>query len=131
METRRRHPLPLFALAFVLLACAGIHARETVLMPTMSQAWSTVISKHVELAATAMPEEEANVIREKNAAMQAALDSGDRYQVRGADWLALRVAATAGIASRVASGEIGPGVADSIRETLNQFDADFVKLGAR
>lgn len=117
----------------LLAACAGVKARETVLMPAMAQAWSTVLAKHVEAAAAAGQPEGSNpaTVREQAAAMQAALDSGDRYAVFSVDWATLRVAALAGVQVRVSANEIGPGVGLSIVETVRQFDQRMTQLLAR
>jgi len=114
-------------------ACAGVKARETVLMPAMAQAWSTVLAKHVEAAVAAGQPEGSNpeTVRDQAAAMQAALDSGDRYAVHSVDWATLRVAALAGVQVRVSANEIGPGVGLSIVETVRKFDQRMTQLLAR
>lgn len=117
----------------LIAACAGVKARETVLMPAMAQAWSTPLMKQVEAAAVAgLPEGvDPAAVREKAAAMQIALDSGDRYAVNSGDWAMLRSAALAGIQARVKAGEIGPGVGLSLVETVRQFDQRMTQLLAR
>lgn len=116
---------------FALSSCAGVHARETVLMPTMLQAWETTLAKHVEVVAAGSAAELAADLRSKSEAMRTALASGDRYMMASTDWPTLRQAALAGIQLRVSSGEIGPGVGLSIVETTNLFDRNFSKLVSR
>jgi predicted aspartyl protease len=117
----------------LIAACAGVKARETVLMPVMAQAWSTVLSLHVEVAATtnALEGVDPELLRSKSAAMQAALNSGDRYSVVAADWALLRPAALAGVQARVTANEIGAGVGMSIVETVRQFDVRMTQLLGR
>lgn len=119
----------LFLLA---LACAGTRARETVLMPAMAQQWSHTLAPHVEAAAAAgAVATPAAELREKSAAMQTALDSGDRYSVSAADWNVLRPAALAGVQVRVDAKAIGPGVGLSMVEAVRQFDERMTQLLAR
>lgn len=127
----RSNRLPALLLGLILAACAGVKARETVLMPVMLQAWSTVLAKHVESVAATSAPEVATPLREKAEALRVALDSGDRYQALTVDWPTLRQAALAGVQLRVTANEIGPGVGLSIVETVNQFDQNWTKLGAR
>lgn len=122
-----------FTLPSIVGACAGTRARETVLMPAMAAAWSQMLAKHVEAAAAAGVVEnvEPKTLREKSAAMQTALDSGDRYAVSADDWNLLRPAALAGVQVRVNANEIGPGVGLEIVETVRQFDQRMTQLKAR
>ena len=44
----KKHHLLSSILLLTLAACAGVEARESILMPTMSRAYSTLIARHVE-----------------------------------------------------------------------------------
>lgn len=133
----RHTTLGLVAIVLQLLAvaCAGVRARETALMPVMAKAWSTVVAGAVESGVVAgkLPAEQtAEQVRAASTAMQQALDSGDRYSVRAVDWTSLRQVALDGIAARAAlpasGGGIGGGVAMSLVETVNEFDRNHTKL---
>lgn len=122
--------LATFLALAVSSACTGVQARENVLMPAMSRAYTTVIEKHVDrgIAEAELDATAAQSLQDLQAGLIAALDSGDRHEVDGSAWATLRPFALAGIDARVQAGEIGPGVADSIRETVTQFDQRMVQL---
>lgn len=134
---KTRSPLALAMISLVLVACTGIKAREHVLMPAMSKAWSVVIARHVEvgvahrLDAGAINVDQAEATRRESVLMQDVLDSGDRTRVITVDWPGLRRAAKDGIARRIDTGEIGPGVGMTFVETIERFDEDMTKLLAR
>ena len=104
----------------LLSACAGTKARENVLMPAMHEAYVRVIERHVERGGGDPGE---------SASLREALAAGDVVGVLALDWNALRIAALRGIEARLAGGEIGPGVAASIAETLAEFDRRMAQLG--
>lgn len=116
--------LAAMAALLLTLACAGVSARENVLMPAMSKAFATVVAPAVDRGATEAGVDLGDAVQ----VFQDALDSGDREQVRVLDWSGLRALALSGIQARVDAGEIGPGVARSLLETVNQFDARHSQL---
>lgn len=122
----KRH-LILVALAATLFAgCAGIRARENVLMPVMQQAFTTVIRPTAERAA------EPPVAALDRAAE--ILASGEREL--GRELLGLWAdtilpAFIEGINARIMAGEIGRGVAESLLETTRQFELNLMRLVAR
>lgn len=134
----RRYALwtPIQAL-LLLAACTGITARETLLMPTMLTLWDSAISHDVAigiddaLANGGLTEAQAAIWREEAVSMAGALASGDRTAAAEIDWLALRELALAGIQARVTDGELGEGVAESFRETVDVFDENWQILSGR
>lgn len=111
------------ALTIVVLAmtaCAGSQARQTILTPALQQALVSIEAQALAGGAT-----EAQV-----EALSDALESGDRVGAAAA-WPAVRAAAEADIESRLQSGVIGPGVAESHRERLRNFEEGVIALGRR
>ena len=128
------------ALLLLLLsasACTGIVAREEVLMPSMSLAWSPTISTQIEhdvsdrLGLGVIDAEQAKVILDESDAMLAALQSGERGRVIEVDWSMLRMSGLAGIQHRLDAEEIGPITAGSFIETVFQFNESWVLLLSR
>ena len=114
-------------------ACAGLKAREEILMPAMKIAWRA-ISKNVEqgieasLATADIDAVLAAGIRSEIIAMDSALASGDPLRVADVNWHRLKRMAEAGINARRASGEIGYGVAQILLERLKKFHEAYVAL---
>lgn len=114
MKTIRRI-LPFLLL--ILVACAGAAARQNLLLPSMQQAWVGVRAQvadqllHVEDSATTA----------ELAGADAALQTGDAVAVAAVDWPRIDAAAEASIERRVQAQDIGPAVAESLRERLRQF----------
>lgn len=110
----------------IATACAGIRARENVLMPAMAQAFATVIRPNAEAAAEP-PAVELDRARE-------ILDSGDRTlapELLGLWTESILPAFVEGINARFEAGEIGPGVARSLMETTRQFELNLMRLASR
>ena len=117
-----------------LAACAGITAREEGLMRVMAGVWPnvrTVVEAGVEDAVEAgdLDEQGRAALVEEMDAMAMALESGDRHELLSVDWATLSVFAERGIAAR--RGEIGPGVAASLRERNVRFNEAFIKVLSR
>lgn len=121
--------LSILALAgIVACACAGLKARENVLLPTMRQTWPSI-----KLLAQRGAGEFAEAprvllvleIAEMSDLMEAPIDSNTITKLRQVDWPLLRVAADLGVSARETAAEIGPGVAVSLRERIVQFDAAY------
>ena len=116
--------------ALVLVACAGIKAREHVQMPAMSAAYQAVILPHVERGAVAggIP------VPLAAAGLGDALKGDDRGAVAaflGVWRNELRPLFAAGVAARVDAGELGPNGARVLMETAVRFDANMTLLGER
>jgi hypothetical protein len=113
-------------LAFVAMAaCAGIRARDMALLPAVKTAWTSVQQDVLR----GDPELVVEV-----ADLTAAFDSGDRVQiaiVAGRTIDTLLEAAQSGIDARLVAGEIGLGVAASLRERLRLFEESIEKLVSR
>ena len=105
-----------------LFGCAGVAARENVLMPAMSAAWSVEIGPALLRAGA-----DARVVAD----VQTLLDSGDVSAVGSISAAvdALRGVYLDSIASDLAAGRIGPNGAAILRETLRQFELNLFKLG--
>lgn len=109
-----RRILPLFLL--LLVACAGAAAREDVQLPSMQQAWANVRAQIADQLIQAPNDSTTATL----AAADAALATGG-VSVATVDWATLDAAAEACIDRREAAQDIGPDVADSLRERLKQF----------
>ena len=124
-----------FLAALVLTACAGLRAREHVLLPILRLAWAGV-AQDIEaglanaVAKGDLDEPIAAAVRAQVDRMGHALEAGDLKAVLAVDWRSLTMALR-GIRSRLAAGDIGPSVASSLAERLMQFNAAWTRLGAR
>lgn len=115
----RRWPLLLFPIACLalLLSCAGNAARQDVLLPAMRTAWTTMRTEVArEVAATSSSTGAAAA-----AAADAALAIGTPAAVAAVDWPTIEQLDEGDITRRAKAGEIGPGVAASLRERAAQF----------
>lgn len=125
------------ATALVSTGCVGISKRETSMMVGMSFTWTAEIAEDVErglqagVASGQFSEGQAELWRAEAAALTEALASGDRTQVIGIDWPALRRLALDGIQVLVDRGEITTGGAASFIETVNRFDQNLLTLISR
>lgn len=114
--------------AVVMLAgCAGLAARENVLIPAMKMAW-VGISNDIDVGISKLTVDQAYVIRVQQLRMGTALDAGSIEGILSADWRLLRRVAEKGILVRVQRGEIGPKVARSLHERLVMFTHALLEL---
>ena len=102
---------------FLIAACAGTTARTEALLPAMRQAW-VGIRPAVERHITSIDDLTYN---QALAAADAALASGEPVSFASVAWQLIDESHEADVARRVKAGEIGPGVAESLRERLAQF----------
>lgn len=116
MRTRTRAVIAAIIITLAS-ACAGGVARERVLLPAMRSAWPSI---RLQAEHIATPVEAITV-----AAMDQAMQIGTEMALASADWQAVKSLAVARIYERTAAGEIGPGVAASLSERVNQFDRAF------
>lgn len=118
--------------ALFLSACAGVQARENVLVPAMKVAYANV-AKDVERGVTnALALEDitpaaAAELRKLSADMTAALDVGTVAAVLAVNWHKLETIATIGIET---SG-FGPTVKKILRQRLAKFTESYSKLVVR
>ena len=124
--TTKAFLIGLVAITGLLLStnCAGIKVRESALIPAMQTAWPAVsasVSRASQTAAT------AKLLK----AMTDALDAQDRFAAKAVNWPLLKSFAMIGISIRLKAKEIGPGVAESLRERVRVFDLSYRKLIAR
>jgi hypothetical protein len=118
------------ALAVLFLsACAGVKAREEVLMPRMAEAFAR-IEPEVErgMVARSLPAPEVEGVRDLVRRVREALGSGNRAELMPLDWPRLRDLAQAGIMDRVGAGEIDVGVAAGKIERLRLFTESWAKV---
>ncbi len=119
--------------ALLASSCAGLTAREEILMPAMKVAW-IAISKNVEqgieygLFSSEIDASEAAGIRSEIIAMDRALASGDPLRVADVNWHRLRRIAAQGIDWRRQQREIGYGVAYILNQRLGKFHEAYVAL---
>jgi hypothetical protein len=116
MKTIRR-VLPWLLL--VLVACAGAIAREEVQLPSMQMAWSNVRAQVADQLLHAPDDSTTATL----AAADQALATGNATALAAVDWEAIEAAAEVSIRRREQAQEIGPHVAESLRERLRQFSA--------
>lgn len=118
---RRRAPLFLLLLSSLLClaasACAGAAARTTATLPAMRAAWSAIKIEAEREAAATQSAEGVQAVVVADGAMQA----GDVAAIVAAPWPIVHQLAEGDIQRRVAAGQIGPGVAQSLREELRLF----------
>ena len=103
--------------ALLIAACAGTTARTEVLLPAMRQAWVGIrpaVDRHI----TSIDDLAHN---QALMAADSALQTGEPVSFAGVAWQLIDESHEADVARRLASGEIGPGVAESLRERLTQF----------
>lgn len=120
-----------------LAACAGTAAREHTLLPAMRLAWPGVqaavargITTGLEAQSQTLTAAAAAELTTATREMKAALETGEAGQVAAASvmWPALEALAFTGIDARVRAGEIGSGVAESLRERVRQFSLALIKF---
>lgn len=114
--------------ALALAGCTGQKARDHVLMPAMALAWPGVsadVQRGIDDAAADgdLTMVEAAQWDSTLVNFGAAVREGDRTQfaAEAGNWPAFRAFGDRGIADRVEDGEIGPGVAASFTERLDNF----------
>lgn len=98
--------------ALALVACAGITARQDVLLPAIAGAWPAVRAEAV------LGDPQVEPIA---AQADTALQAGDKIRIGAVPWAQIQAAATAGIAAKVTAGAVTAGVAESLRERDRQF----------
>jgi hypothetical protein len=104
----------LFFLSCLAAACFGTAARDNLLLPSMGGSWSKVRPMvERELARVPNAEAAAAVVE-----VDKAIDTGPPARLAAVRWPLLEQLAEDDIARRLAAGEIGPGVATSLRGLL-------------
>lgn len=125
----------LFLCASVLAlgACIGSHFRPEVLFPPTAAAWPDVAEEVERGLADGLSDGDltigaAAIHREQSKRLGAALEARDLASVRAIAWGILMPWAQRGIEDEIEDQEIGPGVADSLREELAQFNDAVTRL---
>lgn len=128
---RRARTLFLTALVGLTLgyACAGVAARQHVLIPAMKKMWPTV-EKRAErgIATQPMSPEARTAVQGAMSSMAEMLATGDIDKAAQIRWDLIKVVALFGIDDMLKQQEIGPGVAESLREGVRVFDKAFRRL---
>lgn len=111
-----------------LIACAGLTARQEILLPAMRIAWEGVsadVQRGIDAATTAneITVDKAHVLTLEKEKMAESLNSGDAFLMSAVDWSELVVMANRGIRDRVEKGEISPVVSPSLEERVKNFTA--------
>lgn len=113
--------------AALLPSCAGSRARQNVLLPAMRLAWGS-ISPDVErglteaVAGGTLTQVQATQFLAQRDEFEDKLREDEPERNLQLTWLALRPWAEAGIGERESAGEVGAGVAASLRERVANFD---------
>lgn len=114
------------ALSAVLLSsCAGLAARQDMLMPLLSVAWAGVVVPEIHAAELYVDGSDVDraAIDGLVSEVQLILDTGvvDEAGALHRLWGVLGPLARAGVQARIDSGEIGPGVGASLLMTIELF----------
>ena len=130
----------LASLSVVLLAlfasCAGPRAQRQALAPAVVAAWNGASGVEADVeagiadaeAAGALSSSEATSLRALASELDRALGSKDMAAIRAFDWHRLEPYARRGVQAQVASGAIGPGVAVSLLERIDNVAAALANL---
>lgn len=113
--------------------CAGLNARQKVLLPTMQVVWPNV-RVTAERGVEALPPEGRTEALATLDLFGAALTAGTEEGIAHVhpSWIQISAWADNGIDARVEAKEIGPGVALSLKERVRQFNdalAEFLHQG--
>lgn len=132
MRNRTRAMFALALVAMLVVAgcegCAGTYSREYVLTPVLAQTWPAIQSD-IERGASAQSVAAPAALAEWSAAMDS-LDGAALVELRDRDWSGFRAMAEAGIAARIAAGELDDTTAASFYETVRQFEESLYALDA-
>jgi len=124
-----------FLAALLMTACAGLQAREGS-MRVVAEAYATIVQPIVlvgigaEQDAGRLSESRASELRVIVRTIGEVLDGGQVSEAGGlaAAWDMLLPFALQGIDARIEKGEIGPGVGESLKETIRLFGARLLQL---
>lgn len=135
---RNHNRAAMLLMIFLVAACAGVKARDKVLLPAVATAWTPVkadIQVGMADAKTAgeLPDSEEAILNTRIADYDAALKAKDRTAMlvlRGG-WAQLKSYAGRGVTARVKKGEISAGVAQSFFERHTRFEEALFTLTDR
>ncbi len=111
----------------LLPACAGLHARQDVLLPAMQIAYES-IRPDVLAGIDLQPQEQVKFLLVLETDFYAALSAGDIDALLVVRWQDLEIVALEAIDSRLRAGKIGPAVAKLLVMQLDKFREAYVKL---
>lgn len=116
----------------VMQGCLGQKARDTAGVAAINLADDGVVND-ARSGVPTLPEEQRAAATAEIDAFSNAISTKDRAVIATdalPRWTLVRSLAEAGIAARQQAGEIGPGVAASLRERLVRFEEVLLKVGA-
>lgn len=116
----KRFPVLLLLVVAGCSGCAGLSARQKVLLPTLQMAW-TPISADISLGISMLPAESQPALYTAQNEFAIALNNGDAQKMNLIPWTPLQEAAISGIEKRTTDGAISPGVAESLKERVRNF----------
>lgn len=111
--------------------CMGTRAREGVGAPALNLAHEGVVAD-ARAGVPALPPEQQPAASSEIDAFASAIATKDREVIASEAlprWTLIRTLAETGIQRRLGAGEIGPGVAASLRERLVRFEEVLLQVG--
>lgn len=120
----------------IIAACAGMTARQEILLPAMRVAWEGVsadIQRGIDAASAAneITVEKAHVLTSEKTKMAESLNNGDAFSMSAVAWNDLVLMANRGIRDRVEKGEMSPAVSPSLEERVRNFTAARLEFTSR
>ena len=128
---RRARILLLTAIVGLTLgyACAGVTARKHVMIPAMKKMWPSIERRATRgLDVGTIGTETRAATRAAMSSMAKMLSEGDIDRAAQIRWDLIKDMALLGIGDMLKHEEIGPGVAESLREGVRVFDEAFKRL---
>lgn len=122
-----------FATLPVLHACFARRGEPTVLFPPAQIAWESISIEYVRGIEDGEQDGDvsaplADDLREMGTDLGQSLVAQDRVALRAINWSVMRPFAQRGIDDKLDDGEIGPGVANSLEERLDNFTETIERL---
>ena len=120
-------------LAISLQSCLGSKVDDLALFEPAQLAWPEIEKDYFRGLEDGVSEGDivlvsADAMRAEAPRMRDALMAKSRDQLRLVPWPTMKPWAQRGIDDALADGDVGPGVADSLREQLQNFDVTVIKL---
>jgi hypothetical protein len=114
-------------------ACTATKARPAALFPPAQLAWPAVAEDLARGIADGVEDEDiqqpaADALTLQSTVLGEALETKNQDKLRTVNWEELRPWASRGIDDKLDDHEIGPGVANSLREQLKNFTSTILQL---
>ena len=122
--------------ALALASCAGVKARDNVLLPIANIVYENVRTDIDRGIADAVEDGDLTASAAASAtaladSLGSILDSGDRAQLAGFPWLTLEAYAVRGVQDMIDDGEVSEGVATVLLQRIVNFREVLAELGNR